>query len=83
MAQHFKGNGKVEIGRFKGLGEMPAAQLKSTTMAPALRTLLRVEIPSEEREETERRVEVLLGRNPELRLAFIQERAPLVEDIDL
>lgn len=83
IAEHFKGSGKVEIGRFKGLGEMPAAQLKSTTMAPTQRTLLRVEIPSEEREETERRVEVLLGRNPELRLAFIQERAPLVDDIDL
>jgi len=83
MKSHFKGNGKVEVGRFKGLGEMPAAQLRATTMDPAHRTLLRVDVLDDEAEATARRVEVLLGRNPELRLAFIQERAAFVEEIDV
>src|SRR5690606_638366 len=64
----FKGRGKVEISRFKGLGEMPPAQLKETTMDPARRILLRVTIPDGAVKETRSRVESLMGRKPELRL---------------
>ena len=74
-------NGKVEISRFKGLGEMPSAQLKETTMDPAKRTLLRVTIDS--RSDSARLVDGLMGRKPELRLAYIQEHAPFVEDVDI
>ncbi len=45
METMFKGKGKVDISRFKGLGEMPAAQLKETTMKPSSRTLIRVSLP--------------------------------------
>jgi topoisomerase-4 subunit B len=80
-------NRKVEISRFKGLGEMPPAQLKETTMDPKKRTLLRVVVPDrnhrEEYEETESLVESLMGRKPELRLAFIQEHATTVRDLDV
>ncbi|MGA9825252.1 MAG: DNA topoisomerase IV subunit B [Methylocystis sp.] len=69
------GKGKIETGRFKGLGEMMAKQLKETTMDPKQRTLLRVVIDSEEREETADCVERLMGNKPEARFAFIQENA--------
>ncbi len=83
LATTFKGKGKVEISRFKGLGEMPSAQLKATTMNPATRTLLRVEVAADERDRTDRQVESLMGRRPELRFAFIQENARLVAHIDV
>ena len=70
----FKGNGKIEIGRFKGLGEMTAAQLKETTMDPKKRTLLRVTVLQDERPETGDAVERLMGNKPEARFAFIQEQ---------
>ncbi len=73
----------MEISRFKGLGEMPPATLKETTMDPARRTLLKVVIPAEERAATSNLVESLMGRRPELRFAFIQERAPTVQDLDV
>jgi len=89
LEKEFKGRGKVEISRFKGLGEMPPAQLKETTMDPARRTLLRVTVPQgDEREdikairETARLVETLMGRKPENRFTYIQENAAFVEDID-
>ncbi len=69
------GRGKVEINRFKGLGEMMAAQLKETTMDPHKRTLLKVVIKDEDRAATSESVESLMGNKPELRFAFIQERA--------
>ena len=65
----------MEISRFKGLGEMMPAQLKETTMAPGKRTLLRVAIVEEDREETADSVERLMGTKPEARFAFLQERA--------
>ncbi|BCI66992.1 DNA topoisomerase 4 subunit B [Acetobacter aceti] len=71
----FKANAKVEVSRFKGLGEMPPKDLKETTMDPKRRTLLRVVIHSDDRLETRERVESLMGRKPELRFAFIQEHA--------
>ncbi len=79
----FKANAKVEVSRFKGLGEMPPAQLKETTMDPTRRTLLRVVALPEERAKTRDMVERLMGRRPELRFAFIQERAHTVEDLDI
>jgi topoisomerase-4 subunit B len=77
------GRAKIEISRFKGLGEMPPAQLKETTMAPETRTLLRITIPEEARQATAKRVEALMGRKPELRLRFIQEHASEAGDLDI
>jgi topoisomerase-4 subunit B len=83
MASDLKGNGKVEISRFKGLGEMPVNQLKETTMNPDTRTLLQVEIAEDAERETLKRVESLMGRKPELRFKFIQEHASEVRDLDV
>jgi topoisomerase-4 subunit B len=85
----FKANAKVEISRFKGLGEMPSAYLRATTMDPAKRTLLRVNVPpraeteAEERKRTVDLVESLMGRRPELRFDFIQKNARFVRDLDV
>ena len=79
----FKGRGKVDISRFKGLGEMPPMSLKETTMDPTKRILLRVVIPKGESGMTATRVESLMGRKPELRLAFIQEHAPEAQNLDV
>ena len=89
METEFKGRGKVEISRFKGLGEMPPHQLKETTMAPGKRTLLRVTIAGGDENEatavkqTTKLVDSLMGRKPELRFAYIQEHAQFVESIDV
>ncbi len=91
LKKRFKGRGKVEISRFKGLGEMPARQLKQTTMEPAERTLLRVTLTDAkeasearaQKKETESLVERLMGRKPELRFAFIQENAKFVSELDV
>ena len=82
-ASDLVGAGKVEISRFKGLGEMPPAQLKETTMDPARRALLRVETAEEAGPATARRVEELMGCRPESRLAFIQSPAGQVGALDL
>jgi topoisomerase-4 subunit B len=79
----FKAGSKVEISRFKGLGEMPVAALKETTMDPAKRILLKVVIPADDRALTSTLVESLMGRKPELRFQFIQERARTVEELDV
>ena len=83
LATVFKGKGKVEMSRFKGLGEMPAAQLKDTTMDPGKRTLLRVVVTKTAARKTADLVESLMGRKPELRFAFIQENAKFVRDLDV
>ena len=90
MESGFKGRGKIEISRFKGLGEMPPMQLKETTMNPKTRTLLRVTVveaddedPAAEQKRAADLVEQLMGKKPELRFAFIQERARFVEEIDI
>jgi topoisomerase IV subunit B len=75
LKNEFHANAKVEISRFKGLGEMMAAQLKETTMDPKKRTLLRVTLVADEQKNTEKSVERLMGTKPEARFAFIQERA--------
>ena len=79
----FSGRGRVDVSRFKGLGEMPAVQLRETTMDPRHRTLLRVAIAPEDRQVTDTLVESLMGRKPELRLAFIRDRAEDVEQLDI
>ncbi len=71
----FKPGVKVEVSRFKGLGEMPAATLRETTMDPARRTLLKVVAAPDTRAATSALVESLMGRKPELRFRFIQEHA--------
>jgi topoisomerase-4 subunit B len=81
LKKEFSGKGKVEVGRFKGLGEMMPAQLKETTMAPRKRTLLRVEIVGDE--ATGKSVESLMGNRPEERFRFIQERAEFANDLDI
>lgn len=78
----FKG-AKVEIGRFKGLGEMMPAQLKETTMDPKKRTLLRVAVLEEARASTGDAVERLMGNKPEARFAFISERAAFADGAEL
>jgi topoisomerase-4 subunit B len=80
-AKEFKGK-KVEVSRFKGLGEMNPNQLKETTMDPATRSMLRVTLPSqyEDRQPVKDLVERLMGKNPEHRFAFIQSRAAAIED---
>jgi topoisomerase-4 subunit B len=75
LKTEFAGRGKVEIGRFKGLGEMMPGQLKETTMDPKKRTLLRVEIAEAAARETASVVDRLMGTKPEARFKFIQERA--------
>src|ERR1700733_13573058 len=91
----FDGRGKVEISRFKGLGEMPARYLWATTMDPAQRTVLRVKLPSgdeaddtietgaEALKRTEHLVETLMGRRPELRFDYIQKNARFARDLDV
>src|SRR5579864_1733514 len=79
----FKGNAKVDVGRFKGLGEMMPAQLKETTMKPGNRTLVRVEIADSEKKRTEDLVERLMGKKPELRFQYIQENAEFATNVDV
>jgi topoisomerase IV subunit B len=79
----FKASGKIDVSRFKGLGEMPPAALKETTMDPAKRTLLKVVAAPEHRAQTNILVESLMGRRPELRFQFIQEHARTVQDVDV
>ena len=80
LARDFKGK-KPEVGRFKGLGEMNPEQLKSTTMDPRKRMLLRVVVPAESKAETDDSVERLMGENAKARFAFIQERAAFAEEL--
>ena len=87
---------KIEISRFKGLGEMPASQLKETTMCPEKRNLLKVTVPSLDsletnsirsspmtRLEVDKTVDTLMGKKPELRFAYLQENAKFVTSIDV
>jgi topoisomerase-4 subunit B len=99
LATAFRDRGKVEISRFKGLGEMPARYLKTTTMDPVTRTLLRVtlptrphstmtdpaavETPDEGLARTARLVETLMGRRPELRFDYIRKNARFARDLDV
>ena len=83
MKSLFTGKGKVEVSRFKGLGEMLPAQLKETTMDPKKRMLLRVIVDEVDRDATADSVERLMGNKPEARFAFIQERASFAAEKEL
>jgi topoisomerase-4 subunit B len=83
LKKEFHANAKVEVSRFKGLGEMMAAQLKETTMDPRKRTLLRVMLAADDQKATEKSVERLMGTKPEARFAFIQERAEFADEKSL
>ncbi len=90
MESEFKGNQKVEVSRFKGLGEMNWKHLKETTMDPESRSLLKVQLPQEQGLEStetslsiEDFIENLMGRKPEKRFDFIQQNAQFVNDIDI
>jgi topoisomerase IV subunit B len=76
MKSAFTARGAIEVSRFKGLGEMPARDLRDTTMDPVNRTLLRVALAAQDGDATAEAVERLMGSRPEARFAFIQERAP-------
>jgi topoisomerase-4 subunit B len=80
LKKEFHANAKVEVSRFKGLGEMMAAQLKETTMDPKKRMLLRVVLTADENKATEKSVERLMGTKPEARFEFIQERAEFADE---
>lgn len=82
MATEFTGRGKIDVTRFKGLGEMPFAHLKETTMAPKSRTLLQVKVESD-RAQTSSSVEQLMGNRPEARFDFIQANAEFVTELDI
>ena len=77
------GKGKIDVQRFKGLGEMDAKDLKETTMDPKTRKLIRVTIDEDEPGETGDLVERLMGKKPELRFQYIQENARFVEELDV
>jgi len=83
MAKGLGGKGKIDVQRFKGLGEMDAKDLKETTMDPATRKLIRVTIDEDEPGETGDLVERLMGKKPELRFQYIQENARFVEELDV
>jgi topoisomerase-4 subunit B len=84
------GGGKVDITRFKGLGEMQSVHLRETTMDPTKRILLQVDVPTAADVDTRREVmrtaslvEDLMGRKPEKCYAFIQENARFARDLDV
>jgi topoisomerase-4 subunit B len=80
LRKEFHANAKVEVSRFKGLGEMMAPQLKETTMDPKKRTLLKVMLLADDRQDTASAVERLMGTKAEARFAFIQERAEFADE---
>ena len=83
METEFTGRGKIDVSRFKGLGEMLPAQLKETTMRPDTRSLLRVELAEDERTSTTKSVDQLMGNKPEARFKFITENAEFVAGDEL
>ena len=74
IKKNFKSNSKIEISRFKGLGEMPAKQLKETTMDENNRILIRVNLPRDIIPQTSIFVDDVMGKNPEKRLKFIKDK---------
>eukprot|EP00903_Cladosiphon_okamuranus_P003433 g3431.t1 len=87
MENEFKSNQKVELSRFKGLGEMNPSQLKETTMNPETRTLARITLPDSIDELTEVKpaelIDTLMGKKAEHRFRFIQENAHFAEELDI
>ena len=83
LETEFTGRGKVEINRFKGLGEMMASQLKETTMDPSKRTLLKVAVDVSDPESTQETVDNLMGTKADARFRFIQEHAEFANNLDI
>ena len=83
IKENFDKTKKIEINRFKGLGEMMPAQLKETTMLPGNRTLLRITNPENRKTVSKTVVNNLMGNKPELRFEFIREKANLYENINI
>ncbi|MEX1662174.1 DNA topoisomerase IV subunit B [uncultured Thioclava sp.] len=83
MAKGLGGKGKIDVQRFKGLGEMDAKDLKDTTMNPETRKLIRVTLHDDMPGETDDLVERLMGKKPELRFQYISENAQFVEELDV
>ena len=83
LANGLGGKGKIDVQRFKGLGEMDAKDLKETTMDPKTRKLIRVTVHDDEPGDTADLVERLMGKKPELRFQYIQENARFVEELDV
>ncbi len=83
LAEGLGGKGRIDVQRFKGLGEMDAKDLKDTTMNPLTRKLIRVSIDEDEPGETDDLVERLMGKKPELRFQYISENARFVEELDV
>jgi topoisomerase-4 subunit B len=85
MATTFKGKSKIDVSRFKGLGEMPAAQLKETTMNPLTRTLLQVTLPDtiDGVNPVDALVDDLMGKSAEARFNFITANAQYVDELDI
>ena len=83
IKKEFAVNAKVDISRFKGLGEMNAEQLKATTMDKRVRTLLQVEVASADKSAISEAVNALMGSKPEARFRFIQDRAAFAKDLDI
>jgi len=83
LKSEFAHNAKVEVNRFKGLGEMNAQQLKETTMDPKRRALLKVEIGDGDKSLLAEAVNALMGSKPEARFRFIQDRAAFAKDLDI
>ncbi len=83
LARGLGGKGRIDVQRFKGLGEMDAKDLKETTMNAATRKLIRVTIRDDVAGETGDLVERLMGKKPELRFQYITENAQFVEELDV
>ncbi|KRP25455.1 MAG: DNA topoisomerase IV subunit B [Rhodobacter sp. BACL10 MAG-120419-bin15] len=83
LGQGIGGKGKIDVQRFKGLGEMDAKDLKETTMDPNSRKLIQVTLEEDLPGQTSDLVERLMGKKPEMRFQYIQENARFVEDLDL
>ena len=79
----FKSKSKIDVGRFKGLGEMNPQQLKETTMDPNARKLIKVVLPKDESDPTTDLIERLMGKNPEMRFQFITENAQFALELDI
>ena len=83
ISEGLGGKGKIEVSRFKGLGEMDAKDLKQTTMDPTSRKLIRVAIDEDQPGETGDLVDRLMGKKPELRYQYIQSNARFVNELDV
>ena len=83
LLKNLKKGSKIEISRFKGLGEMMAQQLKETTMDINTRSLIRVMVPTSDYKKTNKLISNIMGKNADLRLKFIEENAPKAKNLDL